>query len=71
MPLPPLSQRQAAAFLGVSDKTLVNWRFQSKGPAYIKMGRGKTARVVYLQEDLNQYLQDNRIEPVLSQGGPK
>lgn len=60
-----ISQHQAAAFLGISHKTLVNWRFQSRGPAYVKLGKGKTAKIAYLQEDLEKFVQDNRIEPVL------
>ena len=61
-----LSQKQAAEFLGISEKTLTNWRYQSRGPAYVKLGTGKTARISYLKEDIDNFLLVNRVVPVLS-----
>ena len=47
----PLNTKEAAVFLGVKPQTLINWRFERKGPDYIKMGR----RVVYRLSDLKKY----------------
>lgn len=46
-----LSSIKAARFLGVSHKTLANWRCQSSGPKYVKIG----GRVVYRFGDLKAY----------------
>ncbi|MGE4556605.1 MAG: helix-turn-helix domain-containing protein [Desulfovibrionaceae bacterium] len=54
-----LNERSAAEYLGRKIKTLQAWRFHRKGPAYIKQGRC----VSYLKEDLDAYLQANRIDP--------
>jgi predicted site-specific integrase-resolvase len=54
-----LNEKQAAAMLGVSMKTLQAWRFQGKGPAYCKLGRA----VRYLPQDLTDYAQGARIQP--------
>lgn len=34
-----LTERDAAAELGVAPKTLRNWRYDGFGPRYIKVGR--------------------------------
>lgn len=53
--LPPAD---AAAFLGVSAKTLANWRSLGQGPAYTQYhGR----RVAYLLEDLDAFRKANRV----------
>lgn len=48
---------EAAAYLGVSTNTLSNWRWQSKGPAYIKVGH----LVFYETTSLDAY--ERRINP--------
>lgn len=56
-----LTAKEAAAFLGVSCKTLANWRSAGQGPNYIKYGttidrRGrKRGAVVYLPSALRAY----------------
>ncbi|MGI6879631.1 helix-turn-helix transcriptional regulator [Microbacterium sp. gxy059] len=53
--LPPAD---AATFLGVSAKTLANWRSLGQGPAYVQFhGR----RVAYLVEDLDAFRRANRV----------
>ena len=32
-----LSESEAAKYLGISKKTLQRWRFDHKGPAYVKL----------------------------------
>lgn len=61
--LPPAD---AAAFLGVSAKTLANWRSLGQGPAYVQYhGR----RVAYLVEDLTAYRAANRVAGARTAGG--
>ena len=35
-----LNEKQAAHLLGISPKTLRNWRYEGRGPVYRKTGRG-------------------------------
>ncbi|MEZ5857116.1 MAG: helix-turn-helix domain-containing protein [Hyphomicrobiaceae bacterium] len=55
-----LDTRQAAEMLGLSPKCLERWRVEGAGPAYIKAGPGKRARVRYRQADLDIWLEANR-----------
>lgn len=62
---PPLSDVQAAEFLGVAVQTLRNWRSAGtgKGPAYLKLSPGPRGRVAYLIEDLQEYRKRCRVDP--------
>ena len=42
-----------------SASTLANWRYERRGPAYIKTGR----RILYAGEDLNKFLASRRVDP--------
>ncbi|MGB8364924.1 MAG: helix-turn-helix domain-containing protein [Rhizomicrobium sp.] len=48
----PKNTPAAAEYLGVSPKTLENWRVAGTGPVYLKINR----RVAYLKEDLDAFL---------------
>lgn len=48
----------AAGFIGVSPKTLMTWRQQKKGPAYIRI----VGRVYYARADINDWLARQRVE---------
>jgi len=52
-----LTEREAARFLGVAPRTLNNWRYSGKGPAYIRIG---SRAVRYLPTDLDVYRQQQR-----------
>ena len=39
--------------------TLANWRYERRGPAYMKVGK----RVYYRGDDLNAFLLKHRIDP--------
>lgn len=54
-----MNEKQAAGFLGVSIPTVRKWRFEGRGPVYVKMGR----RVVYLTDDLRTYRDGCRVLP--------
>jgi hypothetical protein len=56
-----LTPRQAAAELGLSVKTLADWRYRSKqegrqiGPRWMKHGTGRSARITYRRRDIEKY----------------
>ncbi len=54
----PLNSKDAAKFLGLSKQTLINWRHNSKGPDYIKLG----GAIRYRTCDLVEFLERNKIE---------
>jgi predicted DNA-binding transcriptional regulator AlpA len=51
-----LSQRQAAALLCLSERTLERWRISGTGPSYVKLGR----RVAYREADLIEWISARR-----------
>ena len=60
---PPLTDIEAAGFLGIAVQTMRNWRHVGKGPAYLKLSPGPRGRIVYLLEDLAAYRSQCRIDP--------
>ena len=53
MPLPELlTTREAAEALRLSERTLIRWRVERKGPPVVRAGR----RVVYRPSDLDAWL---------------
>lgn len=56
-PLPPklMNQRQAALFLGVSPRTLENYRLTGEGPKWIRLGK---RLVRYKLSDILNYIED-------------
>lgn len=50
-----LTTKEAAAQLGVSPRTLQAWRYEGKGPDYLRFSH---KNVRYSQEALNQWLKD-------------
>lgn len=53
---PYMPQTQAAAFLGLSPRTLERFRVEGRGPAFLKLGR----RVVYSLGDLVRWAEGQR-----------
>jgi predicted DNA-binding transcriptional regulator AlpA len=51
------TEKEAATYLNMKQKTLQQWRFYGRGPAYLKLGRA----VRYLQSDLDNFLSQSRI----------
>lgn len=49
-----LTTRQAAFHLGISHRTLEDWRLTGFGPCFVKLGR----RVLYRMQDLIEFVQD-------------
>lgn len=52
---------EAAAMLGISPRTLANWRTQGIGPAFIRIGKVHS-RTLYRVDDLHAWLDANRVE---------
>ena len=59
----PLTETEAAGYLGVAVQTLRNWRHLRKGPAYVKLSPGPSGRIVYLLQDLTVYRDQCRVDP--------
>ncbi len=55
----PLTETEAAARLGLKVATLRAWRNQSRGPAYVRLGRA----IRYLVADIDEFLESNRHSP--------
>lgn len=53
-----MNEKQAAQYVGLSQRTLQAYRFKRKPPTYIKVGRA----VRYRQDDLDDFLEANRVE---------
>lgn len=54
-----LNDVEAAKIADLSPQTLRNWRFEGRGPAYIKAGRS----VRYSLTDLISWLEGKKISP--------
>jgi predicted site-specific integrase-resolvase len=54
---PHLTEKVLAPRLGLSVRTLQRWRWQGKGPAYLKLG----GRVVYREADIAAWEESNRV----------
>ena len=51
-----LNESEAADFLGVSPRTLSNWRCRGGGPDYVKMG---SKAIRYRLDDLNEFIDEH------------
>ena len=55
-----LTDIEAAAYLGVKNQTVRQWRSKNKGPKYIRVSRNV---IRYRSEDLEAFLADRVVEP--------
>lgn len=55
-----MDTKQAADYLGLTENTLRNWRYQKKGPPFMKLGNGKKASIRYTPSDLDAWLNNAR-----------
>ena len=56
-----LTSVQAGDFLGLSPKTLANWRAQGVGPSYIRYSHGRAGRIAYRHDDLIAFMEAHRV----------
>ena len=55
-----LRPNEAASYLRTSPRTLSRWRQMRIGPPWVRAGRA----VLYRRKDLDEWLAQNRVEPV-------
>lgn len=51
-----LTTAEAAVLLRLSESALQGFRCRGGGPPYLKLGRGRTSKVVYRESDLLEWL---------------
>ena len=56
-----MREQEAAAYMGVSVKTLQAWRFQGRGPKYSKMG-GRA--IIYTREWCDEFRDAGVVMPI-------
>ena len=59
-----LDTEDLAKLIRTSRRTVIRWRVERKGPAYIKAGQ----RVLYRRADVEAWLESRRREPMRDQG---
>ena len=55
-----LTTEMLAARWGMDPKTLGNWRVKKHGPAYVKLGKGRGCKVIYMLDDVRAWEALNR-----------
>lgn len=50
---------EVAARYGMTPESLANWRYEGKGPQYIRLGRGRRPRVMYRVSDVLKWELEN------------
>ena len=60
-----LDRTQAAAYLGLSRRTLIRYRVSGDGPMYLRFGN----RVRYVREDLDEWAHSDRRSSKSDDGG--
>jgi hypothetical protein len=51
-----LNTKEAAAYCGLSHKTLEKYRYDGVGPAFVTRGEGHRGRVFYRPSDLDEWM---------------
>lgn len=64
-----MDEKAAAQYLGLSVRTLQDWRSRAIGPAYLKLGTARKSRILYLRSDLDAYAESCRVVPAGSVTG--
>jgi hypothetical protein len=60
----PLSTEKAAEIIGVKPLTLSHWRYQGRGPVYLKIGRS----CFYRRGDIETWLDAQAVVPIPKPG---
>lgn len=53
-----LSRKETAAYLRIKTATLDVWASRGRGPAFIKLGDARSAKVLYPFAEIKRYLAD-------------
>jgi hypothetical protein len=59
-----MDEKAAAKYLGLSVRTLQDWRSRSIGPAYLKLGTAQRSLILYTRTDLDAFAESCRVVPV-------
>jgi len=51
------NHKEAAAYLGIAQQTLYNWRNQRRGADYLRIG----SKIIYLKSDLDKFIESHKI----------
>jgi Helix-turn-helix domain len=54
-----LVEREAAALLRKPERTLRQWRYLGRGPAYVRVGNS----IRYRKVDLDDFIANQRVDP--------
>lgn len=57
-----LTSEQAGKLINVSAKTLTKWRYEGKGPAFVRLGDGAKPRIRYRRSDLDAWAESLVVE---------
>lgn len=55
-----IDSKEAAFVLGISSRTLANWRCKGRGPAYIRLGK-KRSPVMYRVSDVQDWIVEHQV----------
>lgn len=56
-----ITRKQLKDDYGISEKTAANWASARTGPPFIKLGRGRSAKVLYSVVELEAWLEQHRV----------
>lgn len=54
-----INEKEVAALLSISVKSVQEWRCSGKGPAFVKLGTGPKAAVRYRPADVEEFISAN------------
>ena len=56
-----IDSQETAFMLGISSRTLANWRCKGRGPAYIRLGK-KRSPVMYRLSDVQDWIVEHQVK---------
>jgi len=67
---PLMNTERLSLYLGISAPTLERLRCTGDGPPYLKLGAGRTSRVIYDKRDVDAWLASKRRTSTDDRGRP-
>lgn len=59
---PLLNEREVASLLGISVRTVQDWRQSGDGPPFLKLSKRKRGAVRYDPRDVQAYVRERRVQ---------
>lgn len=56
-----VDSKEAASILGISSRTLANWRYEGRGPAYVRLGKNHSP-VMYRPCDVEDWIIEHQVK---------